>query len=56
MKAYADVAQETNCAIDLVHHSRKPNGTAVGIEDARGASAAIGAVRAARTFEFHVNG
>jgi RecA-family ATPase len=49
VKAYADVAQETNCAIDLVHHSRKTNGVAVGIEDARGASAAIGAVRAART-------
>jgi Bifunctional DNA primase/polymerase, N-terminal/AAA domain len=52
VKAYADVAQETNCAIDLVHHSRKTNGAAVGIEDARGASAAIGAVRAARTLNF----
>jgi AAA domain len=52
VKAYADVAQETNCAIDLVHHSRKTNGSAVGIEDARGASAAIGAVRAARTLNF----
>jgi hypothetical protein len=52
VKAYADVAQETNCAIDLVHHSRKTNGAAVGIEDARGASAAIGAVRAARTMNF----
>jgi hypothetical protein len=52
VKAYADIAQQTNCAIDLVHHSRKTNGAAVGIEDARGASAAIGAVRAARTMNF----
>ena len=52
VKAYADIAQQTNCAIDLVHHARKTNGAAVGIEDARGASAAIGAVRAARTMNF----
>lgn len=52
VKAYADVAQITGCAIDLVHHARKTNGGAVTIEDTRGASAAIGAARAARVLNF----
>jgi hypothetical protein len=52
IKQYADVAQETGCAIDLSHHPRKTGGAAVGIEDSRGASSAIGAVRCADTMNF----
>jgi hypothetical protein len=48
VKAYARIAKETGCAILLVHHTRKTNGQAVDIEDARGASALVAAVRAAR--------
>jgi hypothetical protein len=48
VKEYADIAQITNCAIDLVHHSRKTNGESVTIEDSRGASSAASAVRAAK--------
>ena len=49
-KAWAKVADATNCSIDLVHHVRKPsNGQAeFDVNDARGASALIGTVRAAR--------
>ena len=49
-KAWAKVADIANCSIDLVHHVRKPsNGQAeFDVNDARGASALIGTVRAAR--------
>jgi hypothetical protein len=43
------VADEANCGIALVHHIRKGNGSEdAGIDSVRGASAVIGAVRAAR--------
>lgn len=48
VKQWARVADETNCAVELVHHSRKTGGASVGVEDARGASALLGAVRSAR--------
>lgn len=48
VKTYAAIARETGCAIDLVHHSRKTNGNAVTIDDGRGASSMVGAVRAGR--------
>lgn len=48
VKAFALVADRTNCAIDLVHHSRKLNGADADIDAARGGSAIAGAVRAAR--------
>jgi RecA-family ATPase len=48
VKAFALVADRTNCAIDQVHHSRKLNGAAADIDAARGGSAIAGAVRAAR--------
>lgn len=45
---WAKIADETGCAIDLVHHSRKANGAETTIEDGRGASALISKARAAR--------
>jgi len=50
-KAWAKIADETNCAIDLVHHVRKPaNGgkAEFTIDDGRGAGALINATRSAR--------
>ena len=50
---FARIANETGCAVELAHHVRKPatgQNTAHGdINQARGASAISGAVRAART-------
>ncbi|MFK0335394.1 helicase RepA family protein [Rhizobium sp. NPDC090275] len=48
IKAFALVADRTNCAIEIVHHSRKLNGIDADIDSARGGSALAGAVRAAR--------
>lgn len=48
-KAWKRVAQECRCAIVLVHHTRKTGGNAITVEDARGASALLGAVRIALT-------
>jgi len=48
VKTWAKIADETDCAIELVHHSRKTGGAEVSVEDARGASALLGAVRSAR--------
>jgi AAA domain len=44
------VAEPCNCAIELVHHSRKFSGSQkeASVDDARGASALINAVRSAR--------
>lgn len=51
-KRWAQIADETGCAIELVHHARKLSpgaGGDVTADDARGASALIAAVRPART-------
>lgn len=50
IKRLGIVAERTDCAIELVHHVRKPaNPDAVtDVNDARGASALIGGVRSAR--------
>ncbi|MCB1745186.1 MAG: AAA family ATPase, partial [Gammaproteobacteria bacterium] len=48
-KTYARIADVTGCAIHLVHHSRKTGGESVDAEHSRGASALLGAARAART-------
>ena len=50
VKTFAKIAADTNCAIDLDHHTRKlaPGQSEVTIEDARGASAIIGAARSSR--------
>ena len=47
-KKWAKIADATNCAIDLVHHTRKTNSAEATVEDGRGASALINAVRSAR--------
>lgn len=47
-KTWGRIAGSTNCAIELVHHSRKSNGAETSIEDARGASALSGAIRSGR--------
>lgn len=47
-KTWARIADRANCAIDLVHHVRKVGDTEVSVDDARGASALISAVRSAR--------
>jgi hypothetical protein len=47
-KTWSAIADETNCAIDLVHHSRKTGGAEVVVEDGRGASALLSAARSAR--------
>lgn len=44
-KAWKQVAQRCDCAIVLVHHTRKTGGNAVTAEDVRGASSLSGAVR-----------
>ena len=49
-KTWAGIAEACNCCIELVHHVRKAGAgqTAYTVEDARGGSALIGAVRSAR--------
>lgn len=49
VKAWARVADEANCAILLVHHTRKENGAKITADSARGGGALIGAVRDCRT-------
>jgi hypothetical protein len=52
-EAFGAIAGNTR-AVDLVHHPRKlaPGETNATVDDARGASAVLGAVRLARTFNF----
>lgn len=49
VKIWARIANVTNCAISLVHHSRKTGGAEVSAEDARGASALVSGARSVRT-------
>lgn len=48
-KTWARVALEANCAVELVHHSRKLNGASVTTDASRGASAVTNAARNVRT-------
>lgn len=48
-KAWGQIAEITNCSIQLAHHSRKTGGESVTVEDGCGASALRDAVRTART-------
>lgn len=51
-KRWAQIADETGCAVEFVHHARKMGAGASGdvtADDARGASALLAAVRSART-------
>lgn len=45
---WAVLAQRCNCAVELVHHTRKLGGEEVSSEAARGASALLGAARSGR--------
>lgn len=51
-RGFARIADEVGCAVEVVHHTRKPGGGATkqetSVDDARGASALLGAVRSAR--------
>ena len=47
-RAWARIANETNCAVELVHHNRKSNGAEPTVDDVRGASAIVGAARSVR--------
>lgn len=47
-KTWAQIADETDCAVELVHHSRKTGGAETTVEDGRGASALLATVRSAR--------
>ncbi len=47
-KNWADIADKTDCAVILSHHTRKTNGLGASIEDSRGASALNYAARTRR--------
>jgi hypothetical protein len=47
-KTWSRIADETGCAVELVHHSRKTGGGEVSVEDGRGAVALLAAARSAR--------
>lgn len=49
MDQFRRVAEEGNCAVELVHHVRKTNGEDVTADSARGASAFHDALRSLRT-------
>jgi len=51
IKRLGKLAERANCAVEIVHHVRKPSGgnkDQTDVNDARGASALIGGVRSAR--------
>lgn len=48
VKEWARIADRFNISLDLVHHTRKANGAETTVEDGRGASALLYAVRSAR--------
>ena len=45
---WAEIADVTGCAIELVHHSRKTGGAEITVEDGRGGSALLAKARSAR--------
>ena len=47
-KRWNHIAEVTNAAVDLIHHSKKTFGVEVTVEDGRGASALLAAVRSAQ--------
>ena len=48
VKEWAAVGDRTDCGIELIHHTRKANGSEMSVEDSRGASAFLNAARSAR--------
>lgn len=47
-KRWTAIADEANCAVELVHHIKKTGGTEATVEDGRGAVALLNAVRSAQ--------
>jgi hypothetical protein len=47
-KTWGKIADETNCAVELIHHTRKTNGAEATAEDGRGAGSLLAAARSAR--------
>ena len=47
-KTWASIAHQANCAIELVHHSKKLGGLEVTVESARGAVSLVSAARSVR--------
>jgi hypothetical protein len=47
-RQWAAIAEQCNCAVELVHHVRKTGGAEITVEDARGASALHDAARSMR--------
>jgi hypothetical protein len=47
-KQWSKIADQCNCAIELVHHVRKLNGAEITVEDSRGAVSLIATSRSAR--------
>lgn len=47
-KRWSKVANDANCAIELIHHSRKEGGGAITADSARGGGAFVGALREVR--------
>jgi hypothetical protein len=47
-KKWTAIADETNAAIELIHHTRKTGGAEATVEDGRGAVAVLAAVRSAQ--------
>jgi hypothetical protein len=48
VKTWGEIAEITGIGLDLAHHSKKTGGEEVTVEDSRGASALLAAVRSAR--------
>src|SRR5579871_2733135 len=46
--AWASIANATDCAVELIHHSRKTGGAEITVEDGRGGSALLAKARSAR--------
>jgi RecA-family ATPase len=54
IKAFSSIAGQTGCAIEIVHHVRKGSAGQAGemtADDARGASAVVGAARSVRQIQ-----
>jgi hypothetical protein len=49
VKSWSHIAEATNSAVMLVHHSKKTGGDGATVEDGRGASALLAAARSARS-------
>jgi RecA-family ATPase len=55
-KQWTWIAQQTDSSVDMVHHPRKTGGQEVTVEDGRGASALLAAVRSARVLNVMTKG